>query len=85
MDTNLHHCGNLSQIALVCSRFVGNKIKFENETYMAEESVGNFTEVRLVVDQPFAEDTSVIISYENISATGQCSTIHTIISIMVTL
>ena len=52
---------------------------------MAEESVGIFTEVRLVADQPFAKNTSVCISYEDISATGQCSRLHTIISVMVTL
>ena len=85
MDTNLYHCGNVSQIALVCSRLVGNKIKFEKEAYCVEESVGNFTEIRLVADQPFAKDTSVSISFEDISATGQCSMIHAIISVMVTL
>ena len=52
---------------------------------MTDESVGNFTEVRLVADQPFAKDTSVSISFEDISATGQCSRLHTIISVMVTL
>ena len=40
--------------------------------------MGNFT-VRLVADQPFAEDTRVPISYEDINATGQCSRLHTII------
>ena len=50
-----------------------------------EESVGDFTEVRLVADQPFAEDTRVPISYEDISATGQCSRLHTIISVMALL
>ena len=41
---------------------------------MTDESVGDFTEVRLVVDQPFAEDTSVNISFEDINgATGQCN------------
>ena len=52
---------------------------------MTEESVGDYIEVRLVVDQPFARVTSVYISYEDISATGQCSRLHTIISVMVTL
>ena len=47
--------------------------------------MGNFTEIRLVADQPFAKDTSVSISFKDISATGQCSMIHAIISVMVTL
>ena len=46
--------------------------------------MGNFT-VRLVADQPFAEDTRVPISYEDINATGQCSRLHTIISVMALL
>ena len=41
--------------------------------------MGNFTVIRLVADQPFAKDTSVYISYEDINATGQCSRIYTII------
>ena len=42
---------------------------------MTDESVGNFTEVRLVADQPFAEETNVTvtISFEDISAKGVCS------------
>ena len=55
------------------SCFVGNKIKFEKEAYMAEESVGDFTEVRLVADQPFAEDTSFPMSFKDITAKGQYS------------
>ena len=47
-----------------------NAIRFEKESYRTTESVGNFTEVRLVADQPFAEDTNVTISFEDISATG---------------
>ena len=49
--------------------------------------MGNFTEVRLVADQPFAEDTSVSISFEDGSAIGQCSRLLTIIpvTVMVTL
>ena len=51
----------------------GNAVRFEEESYRTTESVGDFTEVRLVADQPFAEDTSVNISFEDISATGECS------------
>ena len=40
---------------------------------MTNESVGNFTEVCLVADQPFAKDTSVNISFEDITAIGQCN------------
>ena len=40
---------------------------------MTDESVGDFTGVRLVSDQPFAKDTSVPISFEDINATGQCN------------
>ena len=58
--------------------FAGNAIRFENESYRTTESVGNFTEVRLVADQPFAENTSVNISFEDISATGVCSLLATI-------
>ena len=60
----------------VCSCSVDNTIKFEREAYTAKESVGDFTEVRLVADQPFAEDTSVSISFEDISANSQCSRLH---------
>ena len=41
---------------------------------MTDESVGDFTEVRLVADQPFAKNTTGFnISFEDISATGQCN------------
>ena len=56
----------------------GNAIRFERESYCTTESVGNFTEVRLVADQPFAEDTDVSISFEDISATGVCSLVASI-------
>ena len=52
----------------------GNTIRFENGNYRTDESVGNFTGVRLVADQPFAEETNVTISFEDINgATGQCN------------
>ena len=56
---------------VVCLLLIGNTIRFENENYRTDESVGNFTEVRLVADQPFAKDGNVTISFEDISATGQ--------------
>ena len=40
---------------------------------MTNESVGDFTDLRLVADQPFAEDTNVTISFEDISTEGVCS------------
>ena len=55
------------------SFLAGNAIRYEKESYRTTESVGTFTEVRLVADQPFAEDTSVTISFEDISAEGVCS------------
>ena len=56
----------------------GNVIRFERESYRTTESVGNFTEVRLVADQPFAEDTNVSISFKNLTATGVCSLVANI-------
>ena len=53
--------------------FTGNTIRFEKASYRTTESVGNFTDVRLVADQPFAEDTSVSISSEDITAISVCS------------
>ena len=58
---------------VVCLRLIGNTIRFENGNYRTNESVGDFTGVRLVADQPFAEDTNVSISFQDINATGQCS------------
>ena len=58
--------------------FAGNVIRFERESYRTTESVGDFTEVRLVADKPFAEDTSVNISFEDISATGVCNLLTSI-------
>ena len=58
--------------------FAGNAIRFEKESYRTTESVGDFTEVRLVADQPFAEDTSVSISFEDDSAIGVCSLLTSI-------
>ena len=55
------------------SFLAGNVIRFEKESYHTTESVGDFTEVRLVADQPFAEDTNVSISFEDIPPTGVCS------------
>ena len=60
-------------VHVVCLRLIGNTIRFENGNYRTNESVGDFTEVRLVADQPFAEDTRVNISFEDINATGQCN------------
>ena len=51
---------------------------------MTNESVGNFTEVCLVADQPFAKDTSVNISFEDITAIGQCNiNINTTMSLVI--
>ena len=51
---------------------------------MTNESVGNFTEVCLVADQPFAKDTSVTISFEDITAIGQCNiNINTTMSLVI--
>ena len=55
------------------SFLAGNAIRFEKESYRTTESVGDFTEVRLVADQPFAEDTNVSITFEDIPPTGVCS------------
>ena len=63
------------------SFFAGNAIRFEKESYRTTESVGNFTELRLVANQPFAEDTSVSISFEDISATGVYSLLENIYTI----
>ena len=52
---------------------IDTTIRFENGNYRTNESVGDFTEVRLVTDQPFAKDTRVNISFEDGSATGQCN------------
>ena len=54
-------------------------IRFENAAYETSETVGSFNEVRLVSSEPFAEETQVTISFEDISATGMfCSdTNHT--------
>ena len=50
--------------------FAVTTIHFENATYETSETVGSFSKVRLTSSEPFANDTQVTISFEDISATG---------------
>ena len=46
-------------------------IRFEYSSYYTYESVGVFLGIRLVVSNPFANNASVNISFEDITAKGQ--------------
>ena len=46
-------------------------IRFENSSYYTYESVEVFLGIRLVVSNPFANNASVNISFEDITAKGQ--------------
>ena len=44
----------------MCARtYIGNTVGFEESSYTTDESVGQFTQVRLAADQSFAEVTEV--------------------------
>ena len=48
-------------------------IHFESATYVTSETSGAFDGMRLVSSKPFPKDTQVIISFQDISATGMPS------------
>ena len=58
---------------LIVMRFhsVVNYIMFEKATYSALETVGNYTQVRLVSSLPFINDTEIIVSFEDVTAIGE--------------
>ena len=55
--------------------YVGNTVGFEELSYTADESVGQFTQVRLAADQPFAEATEVEVHFEHGTANGMTENI----------
>ena len=79
IESHLQSCSLISTHSLPSS--LVNTISFEKASYETVESVGNFQDVRLTSSQPFAEDTSVTISFADITATGKKSLCHIAVTV----
>jgi hypothetical protein len=67
--------------ATVTIKDKGNTISFESSSYVTNEATKQFSEVRLVADQPFAETTEVTVFFKEGTADSKCSHFHSTLCI----